>query len=593
MSLTTDLDKVQREIAIMKKLIHPHLVSLYEVIDDASQDALYLVLEYVPGGPIMDFDAEERRYVCTRSSDGMGVLNEVHAARVLSDMLAGLVYLHVHHIAHRDLKPENVLVGRGGRCKIADFGVAHYFEEEAARILALDDQAGAGASREGLATGTTSPSLSSHEHQLHYLYRSSSRGLLHKSDGTWSFWAPEMCEQGATFSGYSCDVWAAGVCLWAFMFGKLPFQEDSPEVLFEAIRDKELDFPLEERQVSSEVQDLLQSFLQKLPRERITVGQALDHPWVQLADEEEEHGTRAGKGEDEGITDANLPPIVTVDLDQSEARPSALLPVNPPSPTSARHHSTLRAHAYSFPTVQVSADEIDGAIQSVNNFVLVNRLKRRLTKRLREARASLNRIYSPTPSHGVSPAQSPDHSRSSDTKSPDPNQDLSRSNDERRPSYAPSPLFLPPAIFSSFSSLGSGGLETSPSGQSTVHQKSRSMVGSWTKMSPISRKKTSLSGSTGGSPCEGLNVGLPTDGDASSSPSSDQSPSALISGMAALSAFSPVRQARDESIEPSHASKSGSASSPVAFAETSRLKDVTNRNGHMQKSSKRESCSIM
>ena len=59
-----------------------------------------------------------------------------------------------------------MLVDRHGRCKIADFGVAHYFEEEEAKAP---------------------PS------ELRELYRSHSRGLLSKSDGTWCFWAPEMC----------------------------------------------------------------------------------------------------------------------------------------------------------------------------------------------------------------------------------------------------------------------------------------------------------------------------------------------------------------------------------------------------------------
>ena len=59
-----------------------------------------------------------------------------------------------------------MLVDKHGRCKIADFGVAHYFEEEEAKAP---------------------------PNELRELYRSHSRGLLSKSDGTWCFWAPEMC----------------------------------------------------------------------------------------------------------------------------------------------------------------------------------------------------------------------------------------------------------------------------------------------------------------------------------------------------------------------------------------------------------------
>ena len=50
--------------------------------------------------------------------------------------------------------------------------------------------------------------------------------------------------RAGSFSGYSCDIWAAGVCLWAFVFGTLPFQlEDSPDDLFEAICEREPAFP--------------------------------------------------------------------------------------------------------------------------------------------------------------------------------------------------------------------------------------------------------------------------------------------------------------------------------------------------------------
>ena len=500
--MTTDLDKVQREIAIMKKLVHPHLVSLFEVIDDASQDALYLVLEYVPGGQIMEFDAEERRYFSSAHAERGGVLGEVEAARVLGDILAGLVYLHVHHIAHRDLKPENVLVGKGGRCKIADFGVAHYFEEEAARVLALTNApvVGGGGGEGGMEGG---------EKQLHQLYRSTSRGLLNKSDGTWSFWAPEMCRQGGgeggSFSGYSCDVWATGVCLWVFVFGTLPFQEESPEELFEAIREK--DFVLPEggreggREVSGELRDLLRAFLQKVPRDRITVGDALDHPWSQLADEEggeegREGGSMGVEGGDGGWAEATAAIGITL----------------PPSTPSGRH-STLRTRAYSFQKVHVTPDEIDGAIQSVNNFVLVNKLKKRLTRKLREARASLSRVYSPAPSPDASPSASPDHSRSGTTASPVPcqgkkntsnsncNSNCSSSsthNDDRRPSFVSPYSFLPPAILAAFSSVGGTAGGASPS-SCCQHKKNNNSLGGSGVGSSVSAS-ISASGGGGGGP---------------------------------------------------------------------------------------------
>lgn len=59
--------------------MHPHLVKLFEVIDDASKDALYLVLEYVPGGAVMEYSAEERRcvaFIWITGTHTYSVLNE-------------------------------------------------------------------------------------------------------------------------------------------------------------------------------------------------------------------------------------------------------------------------------------------------------------------------------------------------------------------------------------------------------------------------------------------------------------------------------------------------------------------------------------
>ena len=98
---------VQREIAISKKLIHKNIVRLYEVMDDPTTDNLYLIQEYMSGGPIMSGD-----------------LNQLKALplelcwKYFRDILQGLDYLHKNCIVHRDLKPENILLTAAGRAKI-------------------------------------------------------------------------------------------------------------------------------------------------------------------------------------------------------------------------------------------------------------------------------------------------------------------------------------------------------------------------------------------------------------------------------------------------------------------------------------------
>ena len=142
----TALENVEREIALMKMIQHPNLVCLYEVIDSAETDRLFMVLEYVECGEIMTHVRGTDRYrrslpqqsfVSSSSSSSSnsscfkkvlgkrlssssstintnnifgvtegGYFDEVHAALYFVDVMHGLAHLHRHCIVHRDLKPE-------------------------------------------------------------------------------------------------------------------------------------------------------------------------------------------------------------------------------------------------------------------------------------------------------------------------------------------------------------------------------------------------------------------------------------------------------------------------------------------------------
>eukprot|EP00873_Tetraselmis_striata_P022640 jgi/Tetstr1/442904/TSEL_030967.t1 len=109
------LDDLKREIAVMKKLKHPNLVKLYEVIDDPVSTKLLMVMEHVQGGPIMP----------ENSANCMSEQVVVHYFR---DMCMGLDYLHFNYISHGDLKPDNMLLSAGGDVKITDFGCSRVLD---------------------------------------------------------------------------------------------------------------------------------------------------------------------------------------------------------------------------------------------------------------------------------------------------------------------------------------------------------------------------------------------------------------------------------------------------------------------------------
>ncbi|GBP20799.1 hypothetical protein EVAR_14525_1 [Eumeta japonica] len=102
------LQRVYREIAVLKKLDHPNVVKLVEVLDDPAEDQLYLVFQLLDGGPVLEVPTERP-------------LPESRARHHFKDALLGIEYLHYQRIAHRDIKPANLLMGEG-RVQVADLG---------------------------------------------------------------------------------------------------------------------------------------------------------------------------------------------------------------------------------------------------------------------------------------------------------------------------------------------------------------------------------------------------------------------------------------------------------------------------------------
>lgn len=84
---TSPLDRVYREIAVLKKLDHPNVVKLIEVLDDPLEDSLYLVFELVELGEILSIPAakpltEERSWSIFRDAvQGLEYCKYCHCAR--------------------------------------------------------------------------------------------------------------------------------------------------------------------------------------------------------------------------------------------------------------------------------------------------------------------------------------------------------------------------------------------------------------------------------------------------------------------------------------------------------------------------------
>ncbi|KAG7378764.1 hypothetical protein PHYPSEUDO_009518 [Phytophthora pseudosyringae] len=220
------LDDIKREIAIMKKLNHPNVLRLYEVMDDPKMNKLFLVLEFMKHGDMLSFQKKKHPQGMLEN------LRDRDLHSVFLQVILGLAYLHEQKIVHGDIKPQNLLVGEKDVVKIADFGISQSLYGSKQKIADVA--------------------------------------------GTPAFMSPEMCS-GEEYSGQLADVWALGATIFMLKFGNPPFLAKSAMQMFERIQNDPLVFP---SAIDPLLAHLLDGMLTKSPQKRLTLLDVMVHPWV-------------------------------------------------------------------------------------------------------------------------------------------------------------------------------------------------------------------------------------------------------------------------------------------------------------------------
>uniref|UniRef100_A0A4W6CRN4 BR serine/threonine kinase 2 n=1 Tax=Lates calcarifer TaxID=8187 RepID=A0A4W6CRN4_LATCA len=210
------LMKVEREIAILKLIEHPHVLKLHDVYENKKY--LYLVLEHVSGGELFDYLVKKGR------------LTPKEARKFFRQIISALDFCHSHSICHRDLKPENLLLDEKNNIRIADFGMAS---------LQVGDS------------------------------------LLETSCGSPHYACPEVI-RGEKYDGRKADAWSCGVILFALLVGALPFDDDNLRNLLEKVKLGVFHMP---HFIPPDCQNLLRGMIEVDASKRLTLEQIQKHTW--------------------------------------------------------------------------------------------------------------------------------------------------------------------------------------------------------------------------------------------------------------------------------------------------------------------------
>lgn len=207
-----------KEIEIQSMIHHPKICKLYYTLENKYH--IVMVLEYIKGLNLL-----QRMHKLPNPSE-----NEIRS--VLKDLCEATSYLHRNKIIHRDIKAENIVYDQiMTSVKLIDFGFSEIIPDE--------------------------------------------KTFLHKACGSVAYVAPEII-QGKPYS-FSADYWSIGVVMFIMFFNEFPYGDINTTQHMQKLKDcHPILFP---HSISQEATEILSGFLIHDPNKRLTVDEALKHPW--------------------------------------------------------------------------------------------------------------------------------------------------------------------------------------------------------------------------------------------------------------------------------------------------------------------------
>ena len=270
MIVTNLLKDALKEIAILKKLNHPNIIKLYEILHNYQKQKIYLILEYADYGDLVNFDEEtgiftinshveemyrlrKSGYDKGKSKGGKTYYEEDDIRSFCKNIVLGLDYLHKNGIIHRDIKPNNILLCKKGICKITDFNFSSILDN-----LNVDDIGKDVDSADNFKAPETI-------YDINEVDKEDSNDQKNENK--------EKKEK--TFKGKPLDIWALGVTLYIMAYLKFPFDSDKSILdLYNKIKNEKVKFPRDPF-FTRKLKFLIEKCLEKDPENRKTTEEIL------------------------------------------------------------------------------------------------------------------------------------------------------------------------------------------------------------------------------------------------------------------------------------------------------------------------------
>ncbi|OHT14863.1 hypothetical protein TRFO_42868 [Tritrichomonas foetus] len=226
---STTNERMSRELKAFSHFDHPFIAKFFELVEDEAH--IYIIQELAMGGTLLD------------SVNSRGILEENEIKHYFAQLICAIEYLHHLKVMHRDLKAENVLLDRNNNIRLIDFGLCNILQDE--------DQ------------------------------------IMKTACGSPAYAPPEMI-QGRPYD-QSAEVWSLGILLYAIANCELPFEDSNQQRLLQKIVYTEPHYSTD--LLSPELIDLLKKMLTKNPKQRITLDEIKNHPFIckHLVEDRVEH----------------------------------------------------------------------------------------------------------------------------------------------------------------------------------------------------------------------------------------------------------------------------------------------------------------